>query len=652
MNASTKGQSLIELLIVIAIMVLFLPALISGLTASREGKPQLIQREEAFSLLKEAEEGIRIVRERNWSEIAINGNYSTQINGSIYSLIPIVTTPTPSNGYTRIINISDTLRDANGKISQTGTADPSTKKISITVSWSQPYSSSVNSVIYLSRYLNNENFTETLEADFERGITSNQTAGVSTVDEEGGEVVLGEGGAQGSWCNPNLAISAVDLPKSGVANAVSAIEGQVVAGTGENASGVSFARVDISNPPAPTPPAGTINGTFDGFKTNGVFIEPNVQDFAYLTTDTNSKEVVIIDLTSQSGGKFPQAGYFNAPGNTSAKSIFVVGNIGYATVNNILYTFDLSSKSNSRDQLGQFTLAGNGNKVVVNGNYAYVAVESLTKQLQIIQVSTDGETLTEAGWAALDGSYGRDVFVNTAASRAYVATAQSADKHEMFVIDISTKTGSRPTVATYETNGMDPKGIAVVPGNRAIIAGTGAEEYQVIKITTESVDPPMPRCGGLNIDSGIHGLSSVSEADGDNYSYIITGDASAELKIIVGGPGGRFFDSGIFESGIFDAGSTVAFNRLDFSADIPLSTTLSLQVASALPVTDCGDANYTYVGPDGATNSYFTTDNSISFATNGNYINPGRCFRYKVYFSTTDVLYTAVFKDITVNYSP
>ena len=638
-----KGQSLIELLIVISLMAIFLPALISGLTASREGKAQQIQREDAFNLLKETEEAVRIVRERDWEEIAINGSYHPQKTGTTF----ILSSGSENiNGYTREIIISDTLRDSNGQIVNSGTIDSSTKKITTTISWSLPYSSSVDSVIYLTRYLNNSSFIETFEADFSQGSTS----GVSVVNEEGGEVLLGEGGAQGSWCNPNLTIQAVDLPKSGVANAVSAIEGQVVAGTGENASGVSFARVNISNPPAPTPPGGTINGTFDGFKTNGVF---NEQNYAYLATDTNSKEVVIIDLTQQNDlGKFSEAGYFNAPGNTSAKSIYVAGNIGFATVNNILYTFDLSSKSGSRSKLGEITLAGNGNKVVVNENYAYVAVESLTKQLQIIQVSSDGRTMSETGWAVLSGSFGRDLYVNTGASRAYVASAQSSSQPEMFVVDISSKIGAKSTVGVYETNGMDPKGITVVPGNRGVIAGSGGQEYQVFKTNIETVNPTMSQCGGLNIDSGINGLSSVSESDGDNYSYIITSDASAELKIIAGGPGGQFFDTGLFESRIIDMGSSVAFNRIDYNADIPLNTFLSLQVASALPVTSCSDATYTYVGPDGATNSYFTTDNSIPFITNGNYINPARCFRYKAYFSTTDILYTPVLKDVTVSYSP
>ena len=65
-------------------------------------------------------------------------------------------------------------------------------------------------------------------------------------NNSGGEITLGSGGA-GAWCSPELTIAALDLPKSGAANAVTAIEGKAFAATGDNASGVAFAEVSVSN---------------------------------------------------------------------------------------------------------------------------------------------------------------------------------------------------------------------------------------------------------------------------------------------------------------------------------------------------------------------------------------------------------------------
>lgn len=645
MKKQTRGQSLIEILLVIALMAIILPGLLSGFIASQGGKPQEGQRIEAVALMKEAEEIIRSVRERDWTSFAVNGTYHPQVSES--NAWELVEDSETVNGLTRSLTISDVYRDGNGVIVDSGgNLDTSTKKVEITVSWGLPYFSSVNTTIYLSRYLNNAVFAETTEAEFNQG----SSVGVTVVNEEGGEIILGAGG-HGSWCTPNLSITAVDLPKNGVANALSAIEGQVVTGTGENASGVSFARVNISNPPYPTPPAGQIDATFDGFKTNDVFGEEN---FAYLATDTNSREVVIIDLTQQIDGKFVQIGYFDVPGNTDVQSVYVSGNIGFATAYNKLYTFDLTSKTDSRPFLSSIDLAGTGNSLIVRENYVYVAINSVSTQMQIIEVNPAGTSLIALGQVNLSSGVGKDIFVNSTQTRAYLATAASTAAREMYVINIESKTGSLQAVASYEANGMNPKGLAVVPGNKAILVGTGAEEYQVINITNESLDPPMPGCGGMNVDTGINGISSVLESDGDAYSYIITGDATSELKIIEGGPGGQFSLIGTYESSTLDMGAQVAFNRLITSATVPANTTLTFQIAIADAVNNsCASVTFNFVGPDGTADTYFGQSGGIiPSSPSGGYVNPGRCARYKAFLATTDYFVSPEILDVTINYSP
>jgi type II secretory pathway pseudopilin PulG len=638
-----KGQSIVEFIIAVGLASIFLPALLTGLVASREGKAQQTQRLEATTLLKEAEEAVRIARENNWSSVSSNGIYHPVISGNTWNLASGDET---INGYIRQIVISDVRRDGSEAVVSTGgTVDPSTKKIVTTVSWNTPFSSSVDSTMYLTRFLSNTTFVETTDTQFGQG-TLNATVVTNT---SGGEVTLGAGG-HGSWCAPNLSIASVDLPKQGVANAVYAVQGQVVAGTGDNASGVSFAQVAISNPPYPTPPAGSITATFDGYKTNGVFGDTN---YAYLATDTNSKEIVIIDLNNIINGKYQEVGYFDAPGNGNGNSIYVSGNIGYMTDGDILYTFDLSDKSGSRSQLGSVTLAGTGNRVVVNGSYAYIAVGATTNQLQIIQVSTDGKTLTVVGQATVNGQAAKDVFINGTATRAYLVTAESATQKEFFIVDIAAKTGNQPTLGSYETNGMDPKGVTVVPGNKAIIVGNNAEEYQVIDITNEN-NLNLPRCGGLNIDTGINGLSSVVESDGDAYSYIITGDTSSELKIIEGGPGGQYGTAGTFISKTFDAGFSAVFNRLYLHTSQPSQTTIKFQIGIADPINNsCNSVNFTYVGLDKSTSSYFTTDAAIPLDDDGvGFENPGRCLSYKAYLTTSEITQSPTLYDISINYSP
>ncbi|MBI2034422.1 MAG: type II secretion system protein [Candidatus Levybacteria bacterium] len=640
-----RGQSLIEILVVMGLAAVLLPAIITGLVATREGKAQEKQRIAAVALLQEAQEALRDIRDSGWSNMANNGTFHPAVSGSSW----ILSADQETIGlFTRKIVLSDVYRNISGAIvSSGGMLDPSTKKVDITVSWLLPYSSSVVSTTYITRH-DNVSYTETTETEFNAGTKT----GVAVTNTSGGEVMLGAGG-QGDWCKPNLTITSLDLPKNGVANALSAIEGKAFAGTGENASGVSYATVNINNI---HPPVATLGETFDGYKTNGIFGESG---YAYLATDTNSKEIAIIDLNNVVDGKYQEAGYFNAPGNGSASSVYVSGGVGYMISGNKLYSFDLASKSGSRpikDPDG-VTLPGTGTKVVVIGTYAYVAIDSSSTQLQIVDVS-DPNNLTPKGTASLPAQDARDIFVNSSATRAYLVTNASASQREFFIVDVTTKTGGRGALGDgYEANGMNPKGVTVVPGNRAIIVGHDGQEYQVINISSEN---NLTQCGFLNIDSGVNGVAGVIEEDGDAYTYIITGDAGAEFKIIEGGPGGQFASSGTFESATFDPGYMTAFNRLSANISKNAQTDVKLQVAVADAVAgNCSNASFIFVGTDGTSATFFTSSDNATIqgaiALNDDeqgYENPARCIRYKAYFSTTDSLQSSTLYDVTINYSP
>ena len=70
----------------------------------------------------------------------------------------------------------------------------------------------------------------------------------------------------------------------------------------------------------------------------------------------------------------------------------------------------------------------------------------------------------------------------------------------------------------------------------------------------------------------------------------------------------------------------------------------------------CPTSGYTFLGPDSTSNTYFTSASGASVpfpvGSQGSYSNPGQCFRYKVFLSTTDGTSTPVLKDFTINYSP
>lgn len=622
-----RGQLLVELLIAIGLTAIIIPALFTGFVTSREGKAQGAQRLRAIALLREGEDTARSVKTYDWEAFAVNGTYHPAVSGTAWSL---AANPETISGFTRQIVISDVYRDSSGTIvASGGTIDRSTKLVAVGVSWTQPRTSSISNTFYLARYTS-QLFTDTTVADFDAGVHT----GTTVTNNSGGEVTLG-GGGTGSWCEPDLTISALDLPKSGVANAVTAIEGRAFAGTGENASGVSFANVTIANS---LPPSASVAGTFDGYKTNGIFGESG---YAYLATDTNSKEIVIIDLNQVVNGKYVEVGYFNAPGNGNGNSIWVSGNTGYMTTGSTLYNFDLSSKSGSRPAIDSngVGLAGTGNRINVVGSYVYAATSSSSNQLQIVD-TTNSSNLTVVGnlSSGLNDQGAKDVFVNDQGTRAYVATSTSSSGREFFIVNTETKTAPAAVGGgSYETSGMNPKGVTVVTDNKAIIVGSGGEEYQVIDIAAES--SPV-RCGGLEVDTGVNGVSSVVEQDGDAYSYIITGDVSSEFKIIEGGPGGQFSTTGDFESRTFDAGDEVSFNYFSFTLNEPAGADLKLQAA-----VNTDNATWSYFGPDGTSSTFYDTAGPIPL----NQIS-GRYLRYKAFFTGSSTS-SPVLNDVTINYS-
>lgn len=658
-NIKLKGQALLELILVIGISALIMPAIVTALLAAWDGKPQQEKMIGATALLRETESSVRNIRDTNWNSFAVNGTFHPTVSGSGWSFSS--GPDTNSAGFTRQVVISDVYRNNSAIVTTGGSLDPSTKRAVVTISWSQPRASSISSTMYLTR---SENFTyeETSQAQFNSGTTTSSTVLATTGSSiaNDGQVQLGAGGgSQSDWCAPNLTINPHDLPKSGVANAITAIEGRVFAGTGDNASGVSFANINISNA---RPPAASTLGTFDGYKTNAVFGESN---YGYLGTDNNGKEVVIINFATS---PYSEVGYFNISGSGNGNSVFVLGNIGYVVNGNRLHTFNLSAKTGSRAQLGSLLLDGTASKIYVVGNYVYVAINGTANQLEIVEVSNNGATLTKRSSITLSGQGAQDVYVNPSGTRAYVATGASATQRELFIVNTSTKT-SPSVVSSYEANGLSPKGVTVVTNNKAILVGTGGEEYQVINIVNESSPA---RCGGLNIDSGVNGVSSVLEADGDVYSYIISGDASSELKIIEGGAGAAYSNMGTYESSTFDPSTidggtyTRSFNRLVASVIQPSQTTIKLQVgvAPANASNTCTGVSFTFVGPNGNAAidgtgqpvDYYSPDGDtitsvLPLINTGGYQNPGRCFRYKIWFSTSDPTQTPIFEDITLNYS-
>src|SRR6266568_2882979 len=653
---SLRGQMLVELVMAIGIAAIILPALLTGLVATRQGTPQQQQNLQATEMFKETVNAVEQVKNNSWTTFAVDGTYYPVISGNQWTLASGTAT---TNGFTQQVVISDVYRNSSGAIvSSGGTLDPSSKKAVITVSWTKPYASSLSAPMYFTR-ITNFTYTETKTTDFTNG-TATGTAIASTSGSQitnDGQVQLGAGGAGGDWCNPqNYILKTFDLPGQGVAQNISATSSATryayaYTTTGGNASGDAGDGLTIDN--NTSTPVVTNPSSNNEAKAYGIFVD-NSNNYVYFNENNTPNHTVQIARSSN----LAYVGYFDVS-HTTGSSVYVSGNTGYTTSGSTLYSFDVSTLkgTTSQSQLGSVGLDGTGNRVVVVGTNAYVATSNTTNQLDIINVSNPA-SMTKTKSINLGNSQGAvDVFVNGSQTYAYVITSYAAGKNDFFIVDLT----NTNNIYGYQTvNSMSRNALEVVTGNRAILVGSGGTLYQVFNIASPS---SASYCGGMS-PSGATTIKAVAPIyqGGLAYSYILTDNSNAEFQVILGGSGGQFSSSGTFESQTYDPGSNnIAFNR--FIADIaqPAATSISAQVAVAAPISNSctGVSNFTYVGPNGTSASsdlYTVNNNQITgliplLTISPYYQNPNLCFRYKFYFSSTDQTQTPELYDMIVNYS-
>jgi type II secretory pathway pseudopilin PulG len=387
--ARSDGQLLVELLMAMALTAIMLPALLVGLVASRGGKAQMQQRLDATTLSKEAYDAFRIVREKGWNFVSNNGMYYPVLDGNTWEL---ATGSATIGGFARYITISDVYRDAAGNIMSSGAVDPSTKKVTITVSWDTPQSSSVSATYYVVR-TDNQVYTQGTYAEFNAGTKTN----TQVTDPSDGRVKLSSN-TKGQWCLPSFSgatISLPDGPPVSVAsyadpNTISNPNRVFVATSPLATTSIKLAYVTVTantDPPVPTlrgkftmdaskysnaglVPTGT--GLDNSFITNKVayYKSSGGKTYALLATTKTDKEVIAILVDdgdpsndNTNNGEFQDyvnqiykyVTFFNtriyqgtatqdqAPYGAGASSLAVYQDKGYVISGGYLYVFDLSN---------------------------------------------------------------------------------------------------------------------------------------------------------------------------------------------------------------------------------------------------------------------------------------------------------------------
>lgn len=150
-----KGFGLIEILIVGVVIAIGFVGLVAFLINSSGITFQITRNTEAASLAEEGVEAVRSMRDESWSLVSTAGTYYPEIVVDKWTLT--TTDPGLVNGlYTRTVAIDDVNRDVNDDIAPSGTLDPNTKRVTVTVTWSENQKTEdVTIETYITNFLEN-----------------------------------------------------------------------------------------------------------------------------------------------------------------------------------------------------------------------------------------------------------------------------------------------------------------------------------------------------------------------------------------------------------------------------------------------------------------------------------------------------------------
>jgi Tfp pilus assembly protein PilV len=193
--AKTRGQSLLEVILALAIFSFSVAALASMVTGSVIGLTQGGEHVEASALAQEALEAVRAIRDRAWNEGRYNDSGVT-ISGNTWVLSGTAG-PEVIGKFERIILFADVCRDGATHDSVPCPAispdylDVHSKYVTVTVSWQTGLG--VTNMVEQSAYVTNWDSTDWVEdlfAEFDDVPAGNHTDTESTATFDDGEIVL------------------------------------------------------------------------------------------------------------------------------------------------------------------------------------------------------------------------------------------------------------------------------------------------------------------------------------------------------------------------------------------------------------------------------------------------------------------------------
>ena len=645
-----KSSALVEILVAITFFMLIVGTISLFSIDSVRTSVGTAKKDQANEIIKELVTGINQNKNDVWnniSSLALNTPKSVSFLNNKYTIIDGTTV---TNGITTSFVLSSVNRDVSGNVvTSGGTLDPRSRKVTFTASWSDI--STGNKSITYDYYINDWRtleLTETSQADFTDG-THTYTA---AINNSGGEVALDQIFFP-DWCKPTTALSTYDIPGNATAKTVFGLPNRAYLGTGGNATGVAFTNLSITGV---NPPVIAVDGTFNGYITNNIFVLGN---YAYLATSDATKKVVILDISTS---PYTEVGNFQPNPSTAqiARSVYVVGTVGYVAIGQYVHTFNLTGQNGPRAQYSRIKVVLNANfgysttanvsRIIVRGNYLFASLDQDLYELVILNVSNPS-SMSRTSQSSVNNSQTFDIFVSPDGTRTYFGTGYKSNESQFFIINTSNKS-SPSIIGSYKTDGMNVRAIAIIAADkRAILVGdAGAQQYIVLNTTTEATPT---KCGGVAITGGVNDIDVASDVNGNVFSYFVTNDAVKDFQIIRGGPGVGggsngygYSPNGSYVSGVLDTNDAgVRYLYVKATGTVAANTTMKLQLRTS--------ASSNMSSPTAWMDHTGNTTNGIPYNTlntfSWNAVNNKRYIQYMITI-TSDTLLTPVLSDITLTY--
>lgn len=164
-RSTRKAQSLVEILVAVAVGTILIGGSVGLMGVSLKSYGTVKKHLQANVLIRQGAEVIQSLARSNWHNIydLTKGNdYKITESGNTWTISPGKETDTINDiPYKRYFQVYNVNRDESDNISEVGTDDPSTQKITIILEYGNNYTSSSSISFFLTRSDNNAVFHQT-----------------------------------------------------------------------------------------------------------------------------------------------------------------------------------------------------------------------------------------------------------------------------------------------------------------------------------------------------------------------------------------------------------------------------------------------------------------------------------------------------------